>query len=89
MRCRSLGLRRAAVSGSRAAKLVVKLGCGATLRLASDLGSHRFRHGRYVRQAIGQRAEIEPGAADENNRSFADLGENLAAPPAPIGRPKN
>ena len=83
MRCRSLGLRRAAVSGSRAAKLVVKLRRGATLRLGSDLSPHGFGHGRDVRQALGQRAEIKPRAADENHRPFADLRQNLARGPRP------
>ena len=66
-------------------ELVVKLGRGAALRLASNLSPHGFGHGRDVRQALGQRAEIKPGAADENNRPFADVRQNLARgkrPPA-------
>jgi len=59
-------------------KLVVKLGCGAPLRPASDGGAHCFGHGRDVRQAFGERAKIEPCAASENDWPLADLGENLS-----------
>ena len=61
----------------------MKLGCCATLRLHSDLGSHRFRHGRYVRQTIGQRAKIEPRAADKNDRVLANFDKDVARRPSP------
>ena len=40
---------------------------------------HRLRHGRDVRQALGQRAEIKPRAADKNNRLFADRPQESRA----------
>ena len=74
-------------SRDRAPKLVVKLGCGAALRLASNLSPHGFGHGRDVRQPLRQRAEIKPGAADENSGPFADVRQNLArAKRPPAGR---
>ena len=59
-------------------------GVQARRRLAFGLGAHisadRFRHARNVGEAFGQRAEIEPGAADEQERPGASLrfSENFA-----------
>src|SRR6185437_4689424 len=64
-------------------KLGVELRRGAVLRLAPNLSAHRFRHRGQVRQALGQRAKIKARAADENDRTFAGLGQNLARRPRP------
>ena len=70
---------------------VASLGVQARRRLAFGLGAHisadRFRHARNVGEALRQRAEIEPGAADEQERLGASrvFGENRprAFEPAP------
>ena len=64
-------------------KLGVKLGRGPPFGFAPHGGAHRFRRRRYVRQAIGQGAEIKPGAAGENDRILTNLAENLACGPRP------
>ena len=64
-------------------KFGVELDRRAPLRLAAHVGAHRFGHGGHVGQAFGQRAKIEARAANEDDRPFADLAENLARRPRP------
>ena len=72
-------------SRDRARELgVQRRACRAPSLAAPHALAHRVGHGRDVRQPVGQRPEIEPGAADEDRqravgRVAASTGRGIAA----------
>ena len=66
MRWGSVGISRAAVSGSRWERSACNSGAGPAGRLGAPEGPHLRVGGRDRRQALQQRLEIEPGAADDD-----------------------
>jgi len=61
----------------------MKIGAGSALGFGANPRPHGFGHGRHVRQAFDERAQIEPRPADEDDRPLADVGENFARRPRP------
>ena len=74
IRMRSPGLSRSAIAGSRRASSACSaggaLGVAARPHRGADLGRRR----RHRRQPLGQRLEVEPGAADQDRHAPCALG---------------
>ena len=64
-------------------ELSAEIGAGAPLSLGANPRPHGLGHRRHVRQALGERAQVETRPADENDWPLADVGEDFARRPRP------
>ena len=69
MRWVSVGISRAAVSGSRSVQHGVQLGRGPPCRFRAPVGTRPGLNRRHRRQALQQCAEVEPGTADDDGHA--------------------